>query len=577
MVTNGARRVAAMLVAVGMLAACSTLSGFDDLNGSARTDDAGGGPTPNPDAVGARFSSKLDLLLVADVAPSMGDKLAIFSDLLPNFLHALEMGGARDVHLGVITTSLGSMGGNLCPLPSDNGRAHLVTRDLDGATVPAAAAGFLTYGARDGDTIPATDAVATLLTGAWQHANPGCALGAQLEAAYRFLVQPDPWDRIQVPDGTHAELVGMDDDLLAQRKAFLRPDSLVVVLLLTDRDDTAVDPRSARGLGWGFMSSRFPGSPPAAGATTTPRAKQICATQPQAADCASCAFPSNCNPSDPTCTPISEDLGCSNNGGFYGSELPPNLRFYHMKRQFGLDPQFPLARYVDGFTKQRVPDRDGEHPAAASDYVGDAKCTNPLFAARLPDRGEDPCLLPVGPRGKELVLFAMLGGAPAALVDPQPDWDKLVGKNPDAFDFAGQDAHMIQQTSARTGLAPSTDVRGDNGPDPTHGREWNTGDKDLQYACTFALPQARVCKTGDPTCDCAGPANPPLCGAALDEQIRAKTYPSLRGLRVVKALGDRGFAESFCRSYKGDKTIIFSALADRTVARLRKPTPDAGP
>ena len=48
--------------------------------------------------------------------------------------------------------------------------------------------------------------------------------------------------------------------MLEQRRAFLRPDSALVVVMVTDEDDSAVDPLAVDGQGWAFMAKSFPGS-----------------------------------------------------------------------------------------------------------------------------------------------------------------------------------------------------------------------------------------------------------------------------------------------------------------------------
>src|SRR5690606_15705032 len=79
----------------------------------------------------------------------------------------------------------------------------------------------------------------------------GCGYEASLEAWVRFLVDPAPYLRIvRQPcspqdntnscngperDADQAPLV--DTELLAQRRAFLRPDSLVSIVILTDEND----------------------------------------------------------------------------------------------------------------------------------------------------------------------------------------------------------------------------------------------------------------------------------------------------------------------------------------------------
>lgn len=130
---------------------------------------------------------------------------------------------------------------------------------------------------------------------------------------------------------------------------------------------------------------------------------------------------------------------------------------------------------------------------------------------------------------------------------------------------------MLQSTTPRAGLAAPSDTRGDNGADPVHGREWKTGDDDLQFACTFALPATRVCAASDPSCDCAGTKNPPVCGATSGEQLRGKAYPTIRELRVAKELGDRGVAGSICAADAAlGYAATMSVLADRLAPRLKK-------
>jgi hypothetical protein len=263
--------------------------------------------------------------------------------------------------------------------------------------------------------------------------------------------------------------------------------------------------------------------------------------------------------------------------GFYpATDDNLNVRFHRMKERFGVDPQYPIARYVDGLTNARVPSRDAEHPVTTdeggkkkiADYTNAASCTNPLFAATLPSGSDQElCDLPRGPRNAGLVLFTVLGGVPNSLVANAPNWNAAVGSNPVAYDTTGIDPHMVQSVEPRAGLAPPTDVRGDNGNDPIHGREWDTSNDDLQYACTFSLPAPRPCTGQDPSCDCALlERNPPLCSATIGEQVRGKAYPSIRPLVVARALGKRGIVGSICSSTGYADTI--SQLGSRLAPLL---------
>ena len=443
----------------------------------------------------------------------------------------------------------------------------------------AAAGGFLDY--TGGDVEKLVSDTQALVRGVGQN---GCGLEAQLETAYRFLVQPDPWQSVTLDGANQAKLDGLDATLLLQRQAFLRPDSLVAVVMLTDEDDSSPDPLSVGGQGWAFSANQFPGSTvfrTDGRSTTAPRATSTCQTDPASSDCTSCGFAATCNGADPACQKVKNDPECQKNGGYYGpAEDQLNVRFQNMKQRYGIDPQYPLSRYIDGFTKQRVPNRAGEHVETprggggrdVGPYVGTPKCTNPLFAASLPSSpGAEICDLPQGPRGKELVVFAVIGGLPSSLASSNPDWTKILGNNPDAFDYAGIDPHMIQSTTPRAGLVPPSQTVGDNGTDPVNGREWDTNNDDLQFACTFALVTPRTCSSVDPSCDCGQPnRNPPLC-ATGKQQTRGKAYPTVRELRLAKALGDRGIVGSVCAADASQGyTATMDILASRMEPRLAK-------
>ncbi len=566
--------MSAALVAIGVSAGCGSILGLDGLkNFSDGGSSDGRGTDPNPDAEGAVTASKVDLLIVVDDSTTMAAKATLLASSIGTLLRKVTS-LAPDVHVGVITTSLGTMGGDVCVAnASQNRLAHLSTLGIGGGTVGGAEDGVLRYGGGGPSDIDAlVSATQSLVRGVGQS---GCGFEAQLESAYRFLVQPDPWAHVIV-NGDIADYQGIDDDLLAQRKAFLRPDSLVVVLLLTDKEDRSADPRSLGGLGWAFENNTFPGSTsrrPDNQTTTAPRGTSVCEKTPASRDCVSCA----CKTADPACSASRTDPQCQNNGGYYGTTGDQlNVRFFNMKQRFGVDPQFPITRYSDGFTKSKVSDRNGEHAVidgAVSEYLAKPSCTNPLFAASLPDPKGELCNLAKGPRGKELVLFAVIGGVPAGLVsnDADIDWMKVVGKDPAAFDLDGIDLHMVESTSMRGDLAKPSTLRGDNGNDPVHGREWTTDGDDLQFACTFGLSAPRKCTLAELDCECAQiTKNPPLCGAVSGEQIRDRAYPTIRPLRVVKALGSRGIAGSICPSSNADGyTTTMNVLAERINSRMR--------
>lgn len=518
-------------------------------------------------------ATKVDLLFAVDNSQSMGDKQTLLGSAVSRILRRLAEPSADhgpvDLHIGVVTSSLGTYGAlGACDARNrqNNENGHLNNDDpLTGKVLPGLEAGFLSF-APGGDIAKLEADAKSLIVAAGQN---GCGLEAQLESLYRFLIQPDPPSSIEYDEASKQLKFGpIDDALLAQRKAFLRPDSAVAIVMLTDEDDSNVDPSWNRGQGWAFTSRQFPGSKVARGTpaqgTTAPRGTKICETDPSSVECVSCA---DCN-ADPACK-AKQDPNCSKSPvdgqageGFDGYSAPAddeiNVRFFHMKQRFGVDPQFPIDRYRRGLSYRKVPRRETEHDAAGK-YVHAETCTNPLFAAQLPSSSkEEYCQLPEGTRSRRLVMFQLIGGLPPALAGASPNWTAILGQDPDRYDYSGIDPHMIQSNVPRpqiTGGDPITSKRGDNGTDPVHGRDWDTRGRDLEYACTVALPVERACAGNSDSCECADdPAqagkpqsNTPLCatdGSAT--QIRAKAYPTIRELRLVKALGDRGLVASIC-------------------------------
>lgn len=584
------------LACAGLGVACDGLLGvdFSDANAmhDAGVDASPGGdsnaPADDPD-VPLVPASKVDLLLVVDNSSSMSDKSKLLAGSIGTLIRDVARVG--DLHVGVITSSLGNFGGDVCPKPTETNRtddrAYLRRTNEQGQTVTTS--GVVSF--KGGDVERTVKDVEAIVRGVGED---GCGLEAQLEATYRFLVQPDPWMAIRLDGYGMADLGSeVDTDLLAQRKAFLRPDSALVVVLITDEDDSSADPLSVGGQGWAFMAKSFPGSNvfrgTAAQGTTAPRGTSICATDAASPDCTSCGFQDLCDATTSMCQKIRDDPNCKRSGvpgqsgrgfnGYYGPmEESLNVRFHRMKERFGIDPQYPIGRYVAGFTSSKVPDRTREHAVTDSngyriiaDYKNVAACTNPIFAAALPENPttlDELCNLPRGPRSRELVLFAVLGGLPETLATETPDWTQILGVNPDAYDYSGIDAHMIPSISPRSKLPGPSTTPGDNGTDPVHGREWDTGGDDLQYACTFTLAEPRQCSPNEASCDCGGGTNPPLCGTKAGEQIKAKAYPTTRPLRVVKNLGERGIVGSICASAGYDATM--RVLAERLRPRLAR-------
>ena len=565
-----------------------------------------------------KTSSKVDLLLLVDDSPSMGDKEVLLRKSVPSLItrlvspncidatgHVLgpSSGGActsgqlefapvTDLHVGILSSSLGGRGSESCPGEFGDRGAHLLTTGADGSPVLDAEDGFLSFGpGKISDANRLEVDLANLVAGVGER---GCGLEAQLESVYRFLIQPDPYAKVRRENGS-AVYDGIDTTILKQRRDFLRPDSLVVVTVLSDENDASFDPRSIRGQGWALADRQFPGSTVSTGfatSATAPKATTVCATNPLDPSCNSCGFAGTCDTSDARCVALQSDPNCVVNAGYYPpAEDDFNLRFFRPKQRFGLDVLFPISRYAKGLSSAKVPNRDGEDPATFPTtfpapnelgYVGNANCDNPLFSINLPiDAGADLCHLTPGPRARDLVLFNVIAGVPSQLVQGPLDesaWTALLGKNPSAYDFTGIDPHMLESTAERAGLPSSTSA---DDADPAHGREWNTQGKDLQYACTFPLEVPRVCTQADPACDCSTQTGSPLCANDTDWAIqkRGKAYPGTRLFEVAHALNGRSVVSSLCPT-QAIETLVqdplfayrpaMNVLADRMARGLVK-------
>ncbi len=613
----------------------------------------GGVPVPQ------LMSNKVDILFAIDNSRSMGDKQALLAQAVPNviagFLSGKQFPAVTDMHIGIVSSSLGGggaeqTGGQPICAPNalepvfnkynshndDKGRlinrvkpksangsgaedtvAHAVPTDGNGGNFLA----WLPAKTPTPNVPPETDQTAlmtdfqTLIIGTQEY---GCGLEAQLESWYRFLVQPDPYDALLVnpdPNGGPPKtvLTGTDATVIKQRHDFLRNDSVVIVVQVTDEEDSWTDPLAIGGRGWVTRTTTFPGSP----TNLMPRGTSACdspidpnnpsSTGPSDPNCTSCGFAGNLAngtpiSSDPNCT-ISCGVNCV--GYYTAKDDNLNVRYVNdMKRRYGIAPQFPIERYVDGLTSVKVPNRDGEHPNGAGNYVGNKNCLNPLFAKTLPTDPNDASLCDgtaqPGPRNSSLVYYLHVGGVPPNLIadggTPKAtlsanDWAKIIGKSPGYYDYTGIDPHMIESTRPRTAAnqsgtpylsSPLPDITAADNADPINGREWDTTlspfGLDLEYACTFPLLTPKECT--DPAnvnaCECVknavNPGGPPLCAAGASGkslQVRGKAYPTIRELRVAQGMGNHGVVGSLCTP-TDPFTPAFSVLGARLASVIVK-------
>jgi hypothetical protein len=542
-----------------------------------------------------------------------------------------------DIHIGIVSSSIGGHGSDACPSSetfscpggatnsTNNDMAHLITR-LDpctgGSVNSYQGKGFLDWDPTGKKSNPPGEANIGSInidpnTGVVTTGTPGlvpslkdmvlgtgqigCGYESSIESWYRFLVDPEPYKTITVDSNTlRANPQGIDDVLIQQRKDFLRPSSLLAVIGLTDENDCSI---KEYGQFWFAAQQRDPGNPNKN--FYLPKARSECATNPNDPCCRSCGQDQGTCPADPNC------------GGSLDAKTDDvNLRCWDQKRRFGIDFLYPVDRYVTGLTQPLVPNRAGDmvpnpifsdlNPTDSDSNVRDSSLVFLAYITGVPwqDIAKDPSDLKKGFKSPSDMAKADSNGHTA--------WDYIIG---DPANYVPPlDPHMIEATGPRMGSNP---VTGDTisppssqagaGPDKINGHEYTPGTKDgvqavpddLEYACIFTLPTARDCS--DPnivSCDCSDPKNDnPLCEAAdpsnptttRTKQVRAKGYPGIRQLSLIKALGTQGIVGSICPKQLSDVNSAdfgyrpaIGSIIDRLKLALggqclpRKLNPDSG-
>jgi hypothetical protein len=529
---------------------------------------------------------KIDLLFVVDNSISMADKQRIFADAVPVLLRRLisplcidaegnptgefspcpsgaaEFRAIDDIHVGVITSSLGNHGGEVCvPNPADvvprtlNDRAELLP-GVRGGLYSYDDSGFLVWDPRTPRPFPdphpgvsshetsADEFIGDFASHVRTAGERGCGYEASLEAWYRFLVDPEPVAEV-TNDGSGVVRGPVNAVVLEQRARFLRHDSLLAVVVLTDENDCSIVDENG-GAGW-LVGRRLP----------MPRASSECKSDP-GSEAFRCCRP--CEAVVEGCPPSAGDAECQK-GPLSLLEDSTNLRCFQQKQRFGIDLLYPTQRYVDALTRRTV-----VLPAPPPD--GAREVANPIFAP-----GEDGTPSPEG----RAFLVGILGvpwqdiAAPASLDGRGLEylgadelsrtvpnrWDVILG-DPDSG-APPLDPFMIESVDERTGRNPITL----DPIEPSHAGRSNSingheqsvlNRDDLQYACTFELfPNIPCTATNQDGCDCNAselPYNRPLCqypGADVDGvQTHAKAYPGLRQLEVLKGLGQNAVVASVC-------------------------------
>ncbi|HEY1535325.1 MAG TPA: hypothetical protein VGF76_14965, partial [Polyangiaceae bacterium] len=510
-----------------------------------------------------------------------------------------EFNPIGDIHIGIVSSSLGAHGGQVCTGPTAgphaNDNSHLIGSVRADATPPFAVSstwnnsGFLAWDSSQMRDKPPGTADPVALNTTFQNmivstGEDGCGYEASLEGWYRFLIDPEPPAMVgrdttgqitvrssaltidpttkkpKLDANGHAICTGCDEALLTQRRAFLRPDSLVAIVMMSDENDCSI---RDDGVGWFVGNS----------GARMPRSTSICDTNPNDKCCRSCAQKEASGP-PAGCMALTADATCKNvvAGQSYATwdQLHDslNLRCYNQHQRFGFDLLYETARYVNALKQTTLPLQS--NPAVS--------VTNPLYdTTGSSSAPRDPSLVflagIVGVPWQDIADDASLTGAGLNYLTAQEllakdRWTALLGNPTASPPTPPTDPFMIESIGPRTGTnmiaQPPVATTPANSMNPhanvINGHEYNndTTMGDLQYACTFPLTTPKPCVASNAACDCspnmAGSsaavteANSPLCqgGANINTQTSAKGYPGARELQVLKDLGTNAIVASIC-------------------------------
>ncbi len=404
----------------------------------------------------------------------------------------------------------------------------------------------------------------------------------------------------------------MDQVVLQQRKDFLRNDSLLAIVMLSDENDCSV----IAGGQYYLALQPFP----------LARGTDACMHDPWSESCKSCWEVNSEN--YPECA-----AGWPNPD----ENDPVNLRCFEQKRRFGIDFLYPIRRYIDALKEARFAD-DTLNPVFCNEFTDDTRteCAHVLrdpsriFLAGIvgvpwQDLANDPLDLKKGYRPAEQLswtpsMFASNNETPPpGLPDGKTLWNTILGQVDESpgMDADGDgritgseknprygamvptvtplDPLMIESVDPRSGKHPITGVPlVQPGTNPV-GHPVNASERtisarnDLQYACVFDLglfgPIDCTLKENAFGCDCAespeGSVDNPLCWNASNGdygtyQFRAKAYPSRRQLAVLKGMDSQAILASICPANTHDPQAenfgyrpAVRAITDRLKAALQ--------
>jgi hypothetical protein len=551
---------------------------------------------------------KIDLLFMIDNSASMGDKQALLAKAVPQLLDRLavprcvgtdgqtqersspdagcpsgsapEFRAVQDIHVAVISSSLGGLGAGVsaCEGGTNDDRARLL---------PTVRSGLSSY---DGRGFLAWDPAQTLQPPGERDRSrlgrqfgdmvraageEGCGFEASLESWYRFLIDPEPPLSISVGADGRSLASGVDQDLLAQRAAFLRPDSLVAIVMLTDENDCSIRDDE-------FGNFLATDSTDEGERFLMPRGSSACERDPNDPCCLPCTVKGEIPAG---CTPLEQDAACQSGARLTATEDQMNLRCLENKRRYGYDFLQPVSRYIAGLTEPKVVRRSNgelaDNPLFQPGPGGKRRTRDSIYLAGI-----------VGVPWQDVADDASRSGAglrylTASQLQSSGRWDVILG-DPGQHRLP-TDPFMHESTAPRSGSNPITHdpivpaTSTDPQASPINGHEQIDAGDDLQYACTFRLEEPEPCL--GQACDCNGPdseegdetaRNRPLCqppqgGNAETTQYFGKAYPGLRPLEVLRGIGDSAIVASICPKVLtlGQPGYGYEPAVDAIVDRLK--------
>ncbi|HMA95993.1 MAG TPA: hypothetical protein VKP30_25075 [Polyangiaceae bacterium] len=493
---------------------------------------------------------KIDILFMIDNSLSMGDKQQVLKAAVPQLLGRLtnpdcvdidptdgtaepqqmpnptapctgslqrEFAPVKDIHIGVVTSSLGDYGGDTCPegppgSPAEAMNDHAWLLGHLPRTEGKLSGDFLKWTGTnvtnfESDIVSKQTEFGNFVTAA---SELGCGNEMTLEGWYRFLIDPKPPQDVVIIDKQGPNTRdGLDQAILDMRAEFLRPDSLVAIFMLTDENDCSMKDQGNDVYSWVAMTQT--------NGHRMWRGSSVCDQDPNNECCFSCMLAdrasAECRAKDPGCAISGDGVKVA------AAADDVNVRCRSMKKRFGYDFLFPASRYVNALTKKTLcPDQDyGDLDCDCTEAKKKKlPCTpgqgvlNPLYVNLNKD------YTPTGPErtGPDAVFLAGVVGVPwqdlatdpsagasleymtasqLANADGTNRWDWFSPKVDEDYSTAQLgDPFMIESTEPRDGTHPLT---GDKIQPPEAGRmankinghEWKTSGKDTQFACIFPL------------------------------------------------------------------------------------------